>query len=195
MKNRLIIFFCLTIVLTRCGDKRAKEFLENYSKARAEFPSSLTDHFPLEFKTTGQLNAITPGGAYAYNMAFLCLALRTDSIELAGVSERLKNINARGFNPNDTSLIIVGDTLDYSRKVNGTPIPSFYLYEKDFGLNSMKLDNDFTIYVLESKTGEYMTKENLTTKNKLPTNWKHGFSRGLAINNKKKEILYWLTIW
>ncbi|HCW07990.1 MAG TPA: hypothetical protein DGG95_11575 [Cytophagales bacterium] len=168
---------------------------KNYSQVKLEFPHSLTDHFPNEFKTLGQIEAVTPGGAYAYNMAFLCLSLKADSTELIDLEARLKKASAKQFSPSDTSLIIVGDTVDYSKKINGTPIPSFSLYEKDFGLNSVRLDKDFSIYVLESKRGEYMIKENLTTKNKVPDNWKNGFSRGLAINKEKKEVLYWLTMW
>lgn len=195
MKSRLIILFSLIILLTQCGDKRTREFLENYAKTRMEFPLELTDHFPYELKSIGQFSAITPAGAYGHDMAFFCLAIKTDSLDIMDTKTRLKKSNAKEYEPNDSSLIIVGDTVDYSQKIEGTPIPSFYKYEKDFGLNSVRLDNDFKIYVLESKSGEYMGKEELTKDNKFPPNWKNGFSRGLAINEQEKTIIYWLTIW
>jgi hypothetical protein len=172
-----------------------RDFLERYVKTLSEYPTDLTDHFPHEFKTRGQFSAVTPAGAYAYDMAFLCLWVDIDSIEITDIKRRLKKVNAKEFNPSDTSLIIVGDTVDYSTKTDGVPIPSFYNYEKDFGLNSVTLDNDFTIYVLESKSGEYMNTDYLTKDNRFPLNWRNGFSRGLAINEKEKRVLYWLTIW
>lgn len=195
MKSRIILFFSLIILLTQCGDNRTRKFLEDYANARMEFPLSLTDHFPSEFKSIGQFSAITPAGAYGHDMAFFCLAIKTDSLDITEIKSRLKKANAKEYAPNDSSLIIVGDTVDYSQKTEGIPIPSFYDYEKDFGLNSVRLDNDFKIYVLESKNGEYMNKEDLTKNNKFPPNWKNGFSRGLAINEQEKTIIYWLTIW
>jgi hypothetical protein len=195
MKSSLIISFLLIMLLAQCGDKRRREFLENYVKARMEFPVGLTDHFPYELKSIGQLSAITPGGAYGHDMAFFCLAIKSDSLDVIDTKTRLEKVNAKEYEPNDSSLIIVGDTVDYSQKTKGVPIPSFYNYEKDFGLNSVRLDNDFRIYVLESKSGEYMDKENLTKDNKFPPNWRNGFSRGLAINEQEKTIIYWLTIW
>jgi hypothetical protein len=194
MKNRFT-FFLLIILLTQCGDKRTREFLESYVKAKIEFPDGLTDHFPYELKSIGQFSAITPAGAYGHDMAFFCLAMKSDSLEIADTKTRLKKAGAKEYMPNDSSLIIVGDTVDYSRNTEGVPIPSFYKYEKDFGLNSVRLDNDFKIYVLESKSGEYMDKDDLTMDNKFPSNWKNGFSRGLAINDQDKTIIYWLTIW
>jgi hypothetical protein len=195
MKSSLIISFLLIMLLTQCGDKRRREFFENYVKARMEFPVGLTDHFPYELKSIGQLSAITPSGAYGHDMAFFCLAIKSDSLDVIDTKTRLEKVNAKEYEPNDSSLIIVGDTVDYSQKTKGVPIPSFYNYEKDFGLNSVRLDNDFRIYVLESKSGEYMDKENLTKDNKFPPNWRNGFSRGLAINEQEKTIIYWLTIW
>jgi hypothetical protein len=183
------------ILLTRCGDKRTKEFLENYVKAKMEFPDDLTDHFPYKLKSIGQFSVITPAGAYGHDMAFFCLAMKSDSLEIVDTKTRLKKAGVKEYMPNDSSLIIVGDTVDYSKKTEGVPIPSFYKCEKDFGLNSVRLDNDFKIYVLESKSGEYMDKDDLTTHNRFPSNWKNGFSRGLAINDQEKTIIYWLTIW
>jgi hypothetical protein len=195
MESRAILFCLLTFLLSRCGDQRSKEFLQNYVKARMEFPVQLTDHFPSELKSIGQVSAITPAGAYGHDMAFLSLAIKTDSLEILDVEKRLEKAKVKAFAPNDSSLIVVGDTVDYSRKINATPIPSFYRYEKDFGLNAVRLDNDFSIYVLESKSGEYMDVEYLTKDNKFPSDWKNGFSRGLAINDQEKIVIYWLTIW
>ena len=195
MQSRAILFCLLTFLLSRCGPQRSKELLENYVKARIEFPAQLTDHFPSEPKSIGQVSAITPAGAHGHDMAFLSLAIKTDSLEILDIEKTLEKAKIKAFAPNDSSLIIVGDTVDYSRKINSIPIPSFYRYEKDFGLNAVRLDNDFRIYVLESKSGEYMDVEYLTKDNKFPSDWKNGFSRGLAINDQEKIIIYWLTIW
>jgi len=176
-------------------ERQKKDFIQSYLQAIKEYPIDLIDHFPRELKKRESLSAITPADAYAYNMALLLLWIDADSSEITDLKKRLKKANALTFIPNDTSLIIVGDTIDYSKKSNGIPIPSFYSYEKDFGLNSTRLDNEFIIYILESKSGEYMKKEYLTTANKFPSHWKNGFSRGIAINEEERKILYWTTIW
>ena len=194
MKHRVYII-TIGLFLTTCRDKEVRDFLERNAKILVEYPHELTDHFPHEFKARGQFSAVTPAGAYACNIAFLCLRIDLDSLEIQNIKRRLKKVNAKEFSPNDTSLIIVGDTVDYSSKTNGVPIPSFHNYEKDFGLNSVRLDENFVIYVLETRSGEYMNKDELTTDNKFPLNWKNGFSRGLAINEQEKHVLYWLTIW
>lgn len=195
MKYRLNYILILVLLLTGCRDKEAKDFLDRHIKVVSKYPIELIAHFPFEFKSGGQFIAVTPAGAYAYDMAFLCLSVDHDSTEIQEIKRKLKKVNAKEFSPNDTSLIIVGDTVDYSKRNDGVPIPSFYSYEKDFGLNSVRLENDFTIYILESKSGEYIDKEYLTKDNKFPPNWKNGFSRGLAINDTEKRVLYWLTIW
>jgi hypothetical protein len=195
MKYGLHYIVVIGLLLSACRDKEMKDFLERYSKIIVEYPHELTDHFPHQFKTRGQFSAVTPAGAYAHDMAFFYLWIDSDSMEIADLKRRLKKVNARQFSPNDSLLIVVGDTVDYSKKINGVPIPSFNGYEKDFGLNSIRLDNDFVIYVLEWRSGEYMSKEELTTGNKFPPHLKNGFSRGLAINVEEGRILYWLTIW
>ncbi len=29
----------------------------------------------------------------------------------------------------------------------------------------------------------------------MPEEWKHGYSKGVAINKEKKEAIYWIEIW
>ena len=93
------------------------------------------------------------------------------------------------------AVTIVGDTADYTNIVSGIPIPSLETLEKDFDLNFVRLSDDYRIYILESRPGEFMSKKYLTTKNKIPDKIKNGFSRGIAINENDKEIIYWLCIW
>lgn len=57
-------------------------------------------------------------------------------------------------------------------------------------------DKDMKLYVLAAGAGKYADDMYLyNKKGELPLEWEHGYSRGIAINEKKKEIYYWLVIW
>ena len=120
---------------------------------------------------------------------------KVDSTDFNTVTRKLKLSKIKTYQPTDSIFIIIGDSLDYSKKISGIPIPSFQSYERDFGLNSKYLTDNHNLYVLEYKPGKYMDKEYLTSKNKLPEKWKNGFSRGIAINESQRELIYWTCVW
>jgi hypothetical protein len=176
-------------------NKLEKRFLENYSNGIMAFPVDLTDHFPNELKAEKKLSVSYPSGVYAIGMASMIFSHQVDSSEFIKVKSKLELNNFQSYKPTDSIFIIVGDTLDYSDKLNGIPIPNFDSYERDFGINSKYLPEYHKIYVIESKSGEYLTDENLSSGKNLPENWKNGFSRGIATNEKENELIYWLCVW
>ncbi len=172
-----------------------KRFLENYASGLATFPIELTDHFPRQLRSEKQLTIKYPASVYAHDMAGIIFSHQVDAMEFEKVKRKLNLNNFRSYNPTDSIFIIVGDTINYSEKTNGIPIPNFDAYERDFGLNSKYLPEFYKIYALESKTGKYLEAKNLSSGKNLPEKWKNGYSRGIATNEKDNELIYWLCIW
>lgn len=57
-------------------------------------------------------------------------------------------------------------------------------------------DKNIKLYVLGAQPGEYLNDKFLYKGDRfLPSQWRHGYSRGIAIDEKNKEIYYWLVIW
>ena len=192
--------FCLFILITftSCLDKNynyEKQFLEKYAEGKRIFSPDLTDHFPYQLKAEKKLSISYPVAALGVGMANMVFSHQVDSTEFMTVIKKLNLNKIRAYQPTDSIFIIIGDTLDYTKKVHGIPIPNFKSYEGDFGLNSKYLTEKHTMYVLESKSGEFMDLEYLTSQENLPENWKNGFSRGIATNEKQNELIYWVCIW
>ncbi len=55
------------------------------------------------------------------------------------------------------------------------------------------LSNDFMVYVFDYKPGIYW--KGLSPLNYMPTEFKNGYSKGIALNEKKKIVIYWFIIW
>ncbi|SHI95037.1 hypothetical protein [Algibacter luteus] len=195
---RKSIYLILIILLVSCTDRRTeleKQFLENYANGIGTFSRDLTGHFPSELKEEKKLSVSYPSGVYAIGMANMIFSHQVDSMEFNKVKRKLELNKIKSYKPTDSIFIIVGDTINYSEKLNGIPIPNFDSYERDFGMNSKYLPEYHKIYVFESKTGKYLQEENLSSGKNLPEKWKNGYSRGIATNEKENELVYWLYVW
>lgn len=198
MHSKYFRLFSFLVIICSCRDlnhQYEKQFLENYSESKRIFKYELTDHFPSELKMGKMLFVSYPVAANDIGMANFILSQQVDSAEFKNVVQKLERNDYVGRNPKDSTFIILGDTLDYSEKINGIPIPSFISYESDFGINDKYLSKNHRIYVLESKPGKFMDAKYLTSNDKLPKEWKNGYSRGIATNIKGQELIYWLCVW
>ena len=78
---------------------------------------------------------------------------------------------------------------------NTLPVPIFEIDAYHNDKNSCGLSDDFKIFVLEAKPGKYLEEKYLHECECMPEKWKHGFSRGIAANDKEHIIIYWLAVW
>lgn len=82
------------------------------------------------------------------------------------------------------------------RVKNRYPIPAVDSYCPWWDTTYIGWDKNIKFYVLAAKPGKYLDDMYLyEKKGLLPPGWEHGYSRGIAINEKKKEVYYWLMIW
>ncbi|MCB9326734.1 MAG: hypothetical protein H6571_23605 [Lewinellaceae bacterium] len=74
------------------------------------------------------------------------------------------------------------------------PVPNFWPLKKN-DTTRCKLPNKFVLFVLDAKSGVYWDKRYLTDGKYMPDEWKHGYSKGIAMNNETFEVIYWFVIW
>jgi hypothetical protein len=75
------------------------------------------------------------------------------------------------------------------------PLPTFYP-EVDQIYNTEKyLPDDFIIYVIAAEPGIFLPEENLIITTCEDEKWNHGYSRGIAISEKRGIAIYWLEMW
>lgn len=117
---------------------------------------------------------------------------------------------------NDTSLFLLVPSeldvevvkgvdliIDYERvkknnfdKKNRYPVPLIEVIVPFWNVSYTGWDKNMKLYVLSARPGKYASDIYLYhKKGELPLEWEHGYSRGMAINEKKKEVYYWLVIW
>lgn len=97
----------------------------------------------------------------------------------------------------DCCIICQHDPLNQYRmdcSKSEVPLSIFYQERVQLGIEENHLGEDFDIYILDSKEGEFIPELNL---NDLSCSefWSHGFSRGVALSEEKGVAIYWLQFW
>ena len=211
LMKTVLLYLSFIFFLTSCDIKVTYNVdkIKNYTD---NFESSLISQFPKEMECNNY--TITSNGNTKKNDVGLLLYLY-------GVSEnsvlteknKAKKLALAKYATKDKCLLIVNrfETIDTyeNRKVvdiidstnvnldcykKQYPIPNFIDYENRKN-NDLKLDNDFDIYVLEANAGNYFSKFDLSPNFQMPEKWRNGYSKGIAINESKKIIIYWSVIW
>lgn len=201
----LIIFACQLLI--SCTNN-----MDNweYKKALLNFPDSSVNHFPKKI----QSDFITwkhGFDAEERRIYFMFFEHRT-SDTLATQKEYLNKECIGIYSASDTNLFIVKsyrmvDQSNIKRKFRKVadidnmyyyPIPYFNVRDEDLldlscRKNTSGLSSDFTIYVLEVKSGNYI--KGLKPLVYMPEGWENGYSKGYAISEEKKMIIYWVVVW
>ena len=76
------------------------------------------------------------------------------------------------------------------------PIPNFSNFSRyQLDSSECRLAEDFTVYVLECETGKFMEDTKLPVGKYMPNEWKHGYSKGLAVSEERNLVIHWVIIW
>jgi len=213
LKNIVIILAVL--LLTDCyAQKEDKlwflnEKSERITKIKFVFTDSLINHFPLkeDVKKHSYTWAI---GSETENNLILTV---NESYNFANYSKLFKSNNIAVYNSNDDCLLILNrfanqenyGVIKYSdidqSEINQDcynslyPIPNFWINDYYTDKTVCHLPNDFEIYVIEAKPRIFPDRKPLTQGKLMPKKWKNGYSKGVAINEENKVIIYWVIIW
>jgi hypothetical protein len=55
--------------------------------------------------------------------------------------------------------------------------------------------NGYIFYILESEQGKFLKEEDLFDDNIMPNPWTHGYTKGFAISEQEKMVVFWIDIW
>ena len=201
---RFIISILLAILLLSCKQQSNKN---RFWQQISDYPKTIKDHFPKKLMGMYRTAVIEDN---EHDVTSIMLLNQYGDSLYYRIKDSLLQIPHVTYNPMDTCLLVINmysnetnffnsfKTKDksYLKKEclkNKLPIPNFWAM--DFKSNNItKLPNDFNIYVFESKD-EIINKEYLSKNVYMPDYWKHGYSKGVAMNDKTHEIIYWFVLW
>lgn len=212
-KTYIYILFILTIMHVGCKFQLSViEANKEYQKVLATYDEKYISHFPSELEKLPLYIKKDLTSAYDHPRLILnsCYTKRTIDTLYSFFN---KNAIA-SYNVTDTSLLIVNkftnsDNWSRERKAYNAeiqdylevtdekkyPIPNFWNNPQRVDYTGCKLPEDFTLFVVDAKSGIYFPDSCLTDGRYMPESWKNGYSKGVAISRKKKEAIYWFIIW
>ena len=101
------------------------------------------------------------------------------------------NISITG-KTNEESRVLANRNLLFSKEL---PIPYFSYVLGSMTNTYSGLDSSFIIQTIDAKAGIYIDTTHMKCNDYLPKKWKHGYSKGVAISEKKQIIIYWVVVW
>lgn len=212
MKNYITISILLLLCfLFSCGQKSMVSSGEGYQKWKSMFDPRLVEHFPAfideeTYYCTSETNLDK-------NAVSLYLYINNCDIEkIKALLDRVHKMKYTKYNSGDSCLFIVNRFETVESKKNRTvpqinssktelscyreknPIPNFIDYQIRNDNESIFKKN-YQIFVIESKEGVFYNDYQKKMNPNMPTYIKNGYSRGYAISENEKAIIYWLVIW
>lgn len=210
-----IIFFNLLLIscVNLSKDKKYNNYIEYFESQK----ESITSHFPLNYKSILNDYRYSVDTAAYFNT-------QTFNIMITGTKKEIEELNRHKFyNIDDECIIIVNDFMKidnipfipsegtatlwedqdkeykttYSTKCIDTykVIPNFWSYEEDKTTKS-GLNKDFKYIILDMDMGNSVYSRKLNPNiSYMPNFAKHGYSKGIAFNEKENIIIYWLIFW
>lgn len=207
-----ILVFSFFLILIGCTPPN-QDYVDFYKNVAEHFDSTKYNHFP---DTSIDLQnyyskLIPPDKTIENGSCGTFLITQPTKESLTELEKKLKNTSVGIYKPNDRCILTVDlfiiDTagkifLEYYFKQcenKYIPVPNFLIrlghlplveYSENGSLNKY-----FDLYVLDADQGEFIEENYLTNGVGLPSNWKNGYSKGIALNMKSNVAIYWFEIW
>lgn len=213
MKNSILVI--LLLFSYSCSNKDQEQFWflekdQDFPRVKNIFEKHV-DFFPEKDKVDWTIStwSLNPDVEYNLKVAF---GLDNESFKIE--KERLTQLSIATYYADNDSLLVLNrfsthENYGYPDKseikpeliaqdwVNDyLPVPNFWNFSRYQTNNTVsRLPNDFKIYVFEAKPGIHIDKQRLVKGGYMPEKWKHGYSKGVAISEERREIIYWVIIW
>jgi len=214
MRNLFSILVSLVLIIMGCNGQSGNSQSDNrYLEYKKEFDPLLTNHFPNRI-TSYPCQVIKSKDISKNDVGFLLYEYNVSKERLDSIVANLKGNLLGQYNSNDSCLLIVNrfetiDSFENRKEVEITdssqverpcyqslyPIPNFIDYQNRTNDRPLKLNDNFTIYVMEAKSGRYFKMFDLQPSSQMPSLWKNGYSKGIAVSYKDKTVIYWGIIW
>ena len=217
MKNHIVPILIVLVMLDLAGclpgkESALREANLEYSQDKEYFNSSYVDHFP------GRLNSLAVAMKLDTSEAddhIRFLLFQYNNKEKCDSVREVANRDAMAvYKPDDTCLLVVNrfttienwkikdksaliipDEINRDCYRNKLPVPNFWDYPGTISTSDVKLPEDYTLYVFDAKAGNYWDKDTLTGGQYMPDGWKNGYSKGVAVSEKRNDLIFWLLFW
>ncbi len=209
----LLLSISCTITTTKKErEKSIREFKERIKK----YDPSFVDHFPSNLNTNDNISFIERS-AQTFGETSIFLSLYdADSMVVSKLKDKLTRNAIANYHPNDSSLLVLNrftdtknllsirsarkspemiwliDSVDYKNKY---PVPNFFFSRYSTPKTISRLPADFRLYVIDAKPGRFWENKYLSNGKFMPEKWKNGYSKGIAIDQTDRNIIYWFAIW
>jgi hypothetical protein len=206
MKKSCFVLFLFGLIA--CNRNIELEFPDEINYFDREFVS----FFPKEIPESYSKIIVSKDRNYSH--PFVWLKIRKSKEELSMLVSELKSTALDIYSTEDTCLLVIDKHLDRTNWfkigkiekknldfvyneccLDKLPVPNFYedgWEETDKGLTGLV---GYDMYVIDAQPGVFMDSTKLPNGKFTPQGWKHGFSKGVAINEEEGKIIYWADIW
>ena len=199
-----IVYLMFLLLICSCHNSKSKQ---EYLKMLDYFGPELTNYFPSSDCVYNNENetGVDTSGDYGNTESFYVKFENNTAGLFDAISKKHKS---HVLLNNDDSLLVVSDFVNienlsddfYNKKSQVLSIdlkkvvPNFWWISDVDNRTKTKLGKDYKFYVLESKLGNFSKKIDPSISS-MPDSIMHGFSEGVAINAKTKDVIFWLVIW
>lgn len=205
-KNTVLLALISVMFLSSCYNINLKED-KKYNKYINYFDKNLTSHFPKEYKSFNNDYSYTVDTTAQFNTEEINLTFRNASKQIDSIKSLYKN---KFITVDNDCVVVVNDFLKSNNLILDENevymskssekckdyfiIPNFWNNLYNDSSTKSGLNNNFKYVVLENQLGNFSKKINYNI-SYMPSAIIHGYSKGIAINEKESIIIYWGIIW
>lgn len=194
----LLCFLLIATILVKCTNNTVDSHNTN-------FTSEQLSHFPKK----QERNRISTSlfypklSNYLNSGVYIRKAYQFKNSIIDTIADYYKENNLMKVKHTDTCNLYL--ELYYNHDLNknhnckkSIPVPNFWDELIIFDLKKQKyLPDDFDLFIIELKQGEFAPYRNLNNKSDLfgYKEWKNGMSKGIAISKERDICIYWIEMW
>lgn len=198
-----------------------KQIQETYKNGINFFNNDLANHFPAELLDSSgfSTNVIKKDTLklLGFGISETMLWIHYQDKKYFRLKSHYDSLSNITYSANDTNLLLLFsycDVVELEGKIyenqepperqklaqhnvttaTSLPVPLFEIDEYK-GNTMYGLNDDFKLYLLDAKPGKYLSDEYLQECECLPEKWKHGYSKGVALSDEKRVVIYWIAVW
>lgn len=205
-----VLIIAQVLIITGCFNGTE---VMNYSDVYDLFGVEFVDHFPKEVKYPYQF---TVSGDVIDTHPSVWLKSKLEGSHLDSLIGYLEKESLAIYDSEDSCLLVIDGHLRSSnwlefdkrdfrerRTPNKSnecgkellPIPNFFTKGWEENESSPTGLKGYKFFVLEAEKGKFVSEDLNTNGAFAPEGWDNGLSKGIAINESSRAIIYWADIW
>ncbi|MBB6611742.1 hypothetical protein H7F15_11890 [Pontibacter sp. Tf4] len=216
--NCQTLFIYLTLLVhVSCSsqNKRIEEANAEYRRDIEKFGAGFVTHFPKKLYTSDFTTLVSENITESHPKVWLKYSPSQEHIDslVAKLSIEAKAI----YESNDSCLLIIDKHLtednwiDYDKAsqylpnlygnerectTSKLPVPKFWNeYFVERKASALGLAPGYKLYIVDAQKGKFLSNDSIPNGKLTPSEWEHGFTKGVAINKQSGILIYWFDTW